>query len=106
MKDLSHFARCLRQFRGDAKLTQDELAARAGIARVSVARMELGMYDPSWHTVQQLARALSVSVTAFVDPEIIPPVVEQPRRRGRPRLDAAPSDPSPARKSRKRKTEG
>ncbi|MHB1426705.1 MAG: helix-turn-helix transcriptional regulator [Gemmataceae bacterium] len=107
MSDLPHFAGCLRRLRADAKLTQHELAKRSGVHRQSIARIELGGMAPSWQLVQQLARALGVSVTAFVDPEIIPSVVEQPRRRGRPRLDAAPANPPPPKKPRKRKrTEG
>lgn len=89
MEELPHFARCLRHYRAEAKMSQQELADRAGIARVSVARMELGMYDPSWPMVQRLAHALNVPVGAFVDPAIIPPDLVVKRRRGRPRLDDA-----------------
>lgn len=104
MNDVPHFAQRLRQLRADAKMTQNELAGRAGIARVSVARMELGMYEPSWVMVQRLARALNVPVTAFVDPAIIPPVVEVKRGPGRPRIYPEPAEtPAPKPKARKRK---
>jgi len=101
MKDLSHFAQRLRVVRGEAKMSQQELADRAGIARVSVARMEVGMYEPSWLMVQKLAHALGVPVQTFVDPAIIPPPAEVKRGRGRPRIYGEPAA-KPAKKTRKR----
>jgi transcriptional regulator with XRE-family HTH domain len=105
MDDLPHFAGCLRKLRTDAKMTQHELAERAGVTRGAVARMEIGTREPSWIMVQKLAHALNVPVSAFVDPEIIPPVVEVKRGPGRPRLDAGPVEtPAPnARPKRGRK---
>lgn len=103
MTELPHFARCLRQLRDDAKMTQAELAARAEIARVTVARLETGTRDPSWEMVQKLAHALNVPVAAFVDPSIIPPVVEVKRGPGRPRIYSEPGE-TPAPKAKPKKT--
>jgi transcriptional regulator with XRE-family HTH domain len=102
--DLPYFAACLRRLRDDAKMTQHELADRSGVHRQSIARLELGSMAPSWHMVMLLARALNVSVTAFVDPEIIPPVVEVKRGPGRPRLYTEQGEtPAPKAKPRKGK---
>lgn len=89
MGDLTHFANCLRAVRAEARMTQHELAERAGVHYQSIARMELATREPSWVMVQKLARALGVSVLAFVDPAILPPPVEIKRGRGRPRLDGS-----------------
>jgi transcriptional regulator with XRE-family HTH domain len=104
MKDLPFFARRLRQLRDDAKMTQHELAERSGIHQVSIARLEMGTRGPSWHVVMLLAHALGVPTSAFDDPDIIPPVVEVKRGRGRPRLDTGQGEPAAAKqKGRKRK---
>lgn len=107
MNDLPHFSRCLRELREGTKMTQNELAERAGIARNTVARMERGEREPSWVMVQKLARALNVPVAAFVDPEIIPPAVEVKRGPGRPRLYPEHSEtPAPKAKPKARKRKG
>lgn len=61
------FAERLKLLREAAHLTQPELAARASMNRFGVAKLEQGVREPSWATVQALARALGVSVLAFTD---------------------------------------
>jgi transcriptional regulator with XRE-family HTH domain len=54
--------------------TRHELAARSGVHRQTIAMLEAGERVPSWDTVQALARALGVSVTAFeTQPDATPP---------------------------------
>ncbi len=48
----------LTEARQRARLTQQELADRAGIARTTIARIEGGSLDPSITTALKLARAL------------------------------------------------
>jgi transcriptional regulator with XRE-family HTH domain len=72
-----YFARRLRQFRRAALLTQAELAARAGVHRATVARYEAEGGDPTWTHVKALAKALGLSVDAFVNPA----PEDEPRRR-------------------------
>ena len=67
------FAYKLRELREAADLTQGELAERAGLDRVTVARFEAGTHPPSWPSIQALADALGVTCEAF----------REPRRRGR-----------------------
>jgi transcriptional regulator with XRE-family HTH domain len=54
----------LRQRRG---LTQAELAAKAGISRGYLARLETARQDPTLTTLERLARALRVKVTRLLD---------------------------------------
>ena len=54
----------LRQRRG---WTQTELAARAGLHRVFIAKLEAGAQDPSLTTLEKLARALGVKVSRLIE---------------------------------------
>lgn len=56
------FAGRLRELRSISGLSQRELAERAGISRVSVARMEVGRQLPRYRTMGALASALDVPV--------------------------------------------
>jgi transcriptional regulator with XRE-family HTH domain len=51
------FAERLKALRESAHLTQPELAARAGMNRFGIAKLEQGVREPSWATVQALAMA-------------------------------------------------
>ena len=79
MKDLPVFATRLRALRDDAKMTQHELAERAGMHRQAIAKLETGVTRPTWDTVQALARALGVSCEAFQDEE--KPAEEPPAKK-------------------------
>jgi DNA-binding XRE family transcriptional regulator len=62
--DLSFGAR-LKQLREQAGLTQPELAERAGMNRFGIAKLEQGVREPTWATVQALCQALGLSCAAF-----------------------------------------
>ncbi|MFT3815142.1 MAG: helix-turn-helix transcriptional regulator [Acidovorax sp.] len=47
-----------------ARLTQAELAERAGLARMTVQRLEGGSLDPRLSTLQELARTLGLDLIA------------------------------------------
>jgi transcriptional regulator with XRE-family HTH domain len=55
------FAAKLKRLREAAGLTQPALAGRAGMNQYGIAKLEQGVREPSWATVQTLARALEVS---------------------------------------------
>ena len=65
MSETSPFAARLREARAAAKMTQHELAERSGIHRQAIAKLELGDRQPTWETVQALARALGVDCKVF-----------------------------------------
>ena len=52
------FGKRLKRLREVAKLTQEQLAVAAGIARVTLIRLENGEQSPRYETLEALARAL------------------------------------------------
>src|SRR3954469_9408998 len=69
----------LKELREKAGLTQPELAERAGMNRFGIAKLEQGVREPTWATVQALARALGVNCTAFEE-TVSPPAAEEPEQ--------------------------
>lgn len=59
----------LRQLRLERGLTQDDLAHQAGLKANTVLRIENGHTEPTWGTVQALARVLDVSLDTLADTE-------------------------------------
>lgn len=43
-------------------LTQEDLAARAGLSRMTVQRLESGKLDPRFSTLQEVARVLGLDI--------------------------------------------
>jgi transcriptional regulator with XRE-family HTH domain len=67
-------------------MTQYELAERSGIHRQAIAKLELGERQPTWETVQALARAVGVKCTAFETQPAeapAPPARKTRKRKGR-----------------------
>jgi transcriptional regulator with XRE-family HTH domain len=82
MENLPPFAKRLRELRDAAKMTQTELAERAGSHRQTIAQLETGVRKPTWETVQALARALGVSCQAFETEQPEPPAKKGRKRKG------------------------
>jgi transcriptional regulator with XRE-family HTH domain len=57
----------LKRLREDRKMTQEALAARAGISRVYLAMIETERQDPRLSTLVKLAKALKVKIGELVD---------------------------------------
>ena len=57
----SEFGRHLRELRVDRKLTQEELAERAGLHFTYVGQIERGVRNPSLVNLYKLAKALSIT---------------------------------------------
>jgi transcriptional regulator with XRE-family HTH domain len=57
----------LRRLRTKRGLSQQGLAERSGLSREYVARLETGQHNPSLATLQKLAKALGVPVTALLE---------------------------------------
>jgi transcriptional regulator with XRE-family HTH domain len=49
-------------------LTQAELAARVGVAKNTVTRIEIGNRRPSFDLLERLAKTLKVSLAELVEP--------------------------------------
>lgn len=61
MPPVPSLGRKLKAARDRAKMTQEELARKARIGRVYIARLESGRYDPRASIVVRLAKALGIS---------------------------------------------
>jgi transcriptional regulator with XRE-family HTH domain len=61
------FAERLKALRESAGLTQAALAERAGMNPFGVAKLEQGVREPTWATVQALCKALNISCEEFLD---------------------------------------
>jgi transcriptional regulator with XRE-family HTH domain len=61
------FTARLRQLRAERKMSQEALAEKAGISRVYLARMELGLHEPTLSMLEKLAKALKVTVGKLVE---------------------------------------
>lgn len=62
---ITTFGSRLRELRAAAGISQRELASRAGVHQVQVARYETGRHMPPWDTICRLADALGVAVDQF-----------------------------------------
>lgn len=63
MKNDQEIAERIRELRGD--MTQEELAARAGVSTLTVSNIERAVNSPTVTTLNALAGALKVSVMSF-----------------------------------------
>ena len=66
MTPINRLASKLKHIRKERKLTQEQLAERAGLTREYIARLEAGRYDPTLSTIEKLAKALRVKVNDLV----------------------------------------
>jgi transcriptional regulator with XRE-family HTH domain len=96
------FGERLKRLRESAGLSQADLAERAGMHRFGVAKLEQGLREPAWATVQALAKALGVNCLAFTDEAPVVPALPEGEQRPKPRAGRprkAPEAP-PEKKSR------
>jgi transcriptional regulator with XRE-family HTH domain len=63
---VSRVGHAIQRLRVERRLTQEELAAKAGITRGYLARLETGRHEPTLTTLQRLAKALRVSVVDLI----------------------------------------
>jgi DNA-binding XRE family transcriptional regulator len=60
------FGHRLKRLREEAGLTQEELARRSGLHRVTVARLERGSSLPSYTTLEALARGPGIPLPTLL----------------------------------------
>jgi transcriptional regulator with XRE-family HTH domain len=63
---IKRLAMRLKRLRQERGLTQEQLAKRSGVSHGYLARLEIGMHDPSLSTLAKLAKALKVGVGELV----------------------------------------
>jgi transcriptional regulator with XRE-family HTH domain len=56
----------IAEIRGKRGLTQEALAAKARLNRVTLARLERAMHPPNLDTLERIARALGVDLVDLV----------------------------------------
>lgn len=61
-----NFGARLRELREGAGLTQQELAEKAGMARIGIAQLEGGRRKPAWQSVLALTKALGATCEEFM----------------------------------------
>ncbi|QXZ11183.1 helix-turn-helix domain-containing protein [Comamonas sp. Y33R10-2] len=61
---ISELITTLAQTRKAARITQADLAERAGLSRMAVQRTETGDVDPRFSTLQEMARVLGMELMA------------------------------------------
>jgi len=67
MPPLRRMAKRIARFRSERGWSQEQLAARARVHRVYIARLELGQQDPRVSVLLKIARALKVKVSDLVE---------------------------------------
>jgi transcriptional regulator with XRE-family HTH domain len=60
-------ARAIRDLREDRKLTQEDVAHEAGITPGTYSRIEGARANPTWTTVERIARAMGVSLSVLAE---------------------------------------
>lgn len=86
-------AEAIREGRRAAGLSQEALAARAGVTRMTLQRIEANLIDPRVSTVVVLARALGLELLAV--PTLLRPEVEAFVRSGGKILAQSPGVSAP-----------
>jgi transcriptional regulator with XRE-family HTH domain len=76
------FASRLTDIRKAAGITKYRLAQLSGLSKQALTRLESGQGEPTWGTVQLLAKALGVSCEAFVTEDVQPPEPPPVKRPG------------------------
>jgi transcriptional regulator with XRE-family HTH domain len=54
--------KAVRRLREEARISQRDLADRAGVPISEISRIEAGAHDPTWGDMRQVASALGVSM--------------------------------------------
>lgn len=80
----AQIARVVRARRRASGATLDDLAARSGLSRTILSRIENGRGNPSVETLFRIARALGLPISVLLDDTQSPPARRIPARSGTP----------------------
>lgn len=64
--DLERLAKAIKERRREKKLTQEELADRAGVASSTVSNLEHGMHMPSIDLLDAVLRPLDLDIRNYL----------------------------------------
>jgi transcriptional regulator with XRE-family HTH domain len=56
----------IREIRKERRMSQTELAEKAGVALMTISRLERGQHDPHMRTLWRIARSLGVPLLELV----------------------------------------
>ncbi len=56
----------LKKLRADAGLSQEDLAAKAGLHRTYVSQLERGLKSPTLKTIEKMAKVFKISMSELV----------------------------------------
>lgn len=73
--DINWFGRRLKAARESARLSQEELAERVDLTRLTIARYESGRLKPGFERLEPLASALSLPLWWFFTEDEQPPII-------------------------------
>lgn len=66
-KFANHLSQRLKEVRKNKRLTQQELADKAGLHLTYVGHLELGKYHPTVFVMWKIAKVLGVSIDKLID---------------------------------------
>jgi transcriptional regulator with XRE-family HTH domain len=83
-------AALLRRLREDRGITQEALAAGAGVTMSALSRIERGLNSPGWETVKRIVLVLGVSLVELAAQLETPPARTAPHPVSAPRRQTPP----------------
>jgi XRE family transcriptional regulator, regulator of sulfur utilization len=67
MQDMEkRLGRRIRELRKEQRMSQTELAQKAGVALMTISRLERGEHDPHMRTLVRIARSLGVPLLELI----------------------------------------
>ncbi len=67
METASAFGKVIRELRGEAGLTQEQLGFEADLRRTFVSTLELGQQQPTLMTIFKLSKALKIPASKIIE---------------------------------------
>ena len=79
MNNIGASAMLIKKYRKAKGLSQQDLAAKAGVSRIAIVRYENQQQTPSLQSLSKIAKALDVSVAKLMDRETKINIIEKDR---------------------------